>query len=802
MFKNFIKTALRHFWKYRSFSFINIFGLALSMSVCFLLIIIIKDANNYDKFEKDAGSIYRINTDAERKDGGHELYASSPYAVANSLISNYPVTQASVSLIRGLNGDIISGDKSFSFNGFFTTASFFDVFNFSLKEGNDSIALNEAYSIVLTNELAKKLFPSGNAIGKTVEAKGLALFKVTGVLNEFPGKTHLEFEALASMSTVPSLEKEKKLFMPVTDNWLNYYSTYTYIKLRPGIAPATVEKYLADISGKQYKGLTLESRDKGYNFQLQPLNKISPGPLLSNNMGKALPETALWFMSVLVLVIILFAAFNYTNLTVAKAMSRMKEIAVRKVAGSSRRQVFFQILTESILTSLLAFVVALILLQWLIPQFASLSFISGADIRFKIDMPVVLLCMLFAFLIGIIAGIIPASILSRIRPLMLMNKLQNLKIFRHLGMRKVMLVFQFMVSIVFVVIVTISYRQMQHAVNINFGTHQHHIYNIHLQGQEYAIAKDKFSKVPGVENISAVSNLMGDYSDMSDDVQINKDKDPISVREYFTDENYIPNFKLQLIAGNNFPSNPAQQHERFLIVNEKFINDFKLGTPQQAIGKTIIVGDSLMLTVQGVVKDFLYKPAEYSLEPMMMRYDPNEWEILNLNLASDNTVQSVAQLENVWKKLDPQHAFEGEFYNKEIQAIFSEMNDVIWMVAFIAFIGITISCLGLLGITIFTIQSKAKEISIRKVIGADALSIAKLLSKNYVQVIFISIALAIPVSYFLGYTLLQAIRQHITMTAFLFVPGILLVLLLSALTIGFQTMHAVFSKPVKSLRSE
>lgn len=519
-------------------------------------------------------------------------------------------------------------------------------------------------------------------------------------------------------------------------------------------------------------------------------------------MGKALPEAVLWFMSVLAFVIILFAAFNYTNLTVAKAMSRMKEIAVRKVAGSSRRQVFFQILTESILTALLAFAVALILLQWLLPQFASLSFISGANIRFNIDLPVILLCMAFAFFIGIIAGIIPASILSRIQPLMLMNKLQSLKIFRHLGMRKVMLIIQFMVSIVFVVMVTITYRQMQHAVNINFGTHQTHIFNIHLQGQDYALAKDEFSKVNGVENISAVSNLMGTYSDMSDDVQINKDKDPIPVREYFTDENYISNFKLQLLAGKNFSSNPAQQHERFLIVNEKFIADFKLGTPQQAVGKTIIVGDSLMLTVQGVVKDFLYKPAEYSLEPMMMRYDPDQWQILNMNVTSDNTIQTVAQLETVWKKLDPHHPFQGKFYDKEIQSVFSDMKDVIWMVAFIAFIGITISCLGLLGITIFTIQSKAKEISIRKVIGADALSIAKLLSKNYLQVILIAIVLAIPVSYFLGYTLLQAIRQHITMTAFLFVPGIFLVLLLSAFTIAFQTIYAVFSKPVKSLRTE
>lgn len=216
-------------------------------------------------------------------------------------------------------------------------------------------------------------------------------------------------------------------------------------------------------------------------------------------MGKALPQAVLWFMGVLAFVIILFAAFNYTNLTVAKAMSRMKEIALRKVVGSSRKQIFFQIITESIFTAMLAFVVALCLLRWLMPQFESLSFVSVADIRFVIDLPVILLCLAFTFVVGIIAGIIPASVLSRVKPSMLMNKLQNLKIFRHLGMRKAMLVIQFMVSIVFVVMVTITYRQMQHAININFGTAQTHIFNIHLQGQDYQKAKQEFSAIPGCE---------------------------------------------------------------------------------------------------------------------------------------------------------------------------------------------------------------------------------------------------------------------------------------------------------------
>ncbi len=802
MLKSFIVTTLRHFWKHRAFSFINIVGLAISMAVCCLLIIILKDANSYDTFHKDAERIYRINTEAIRKDGSVEPYASSPLVVASSLVNTYPVTEASTSLIRGLNGDIVSGERQFSFNGFFTNPAFFNVFNFTLKEGNSVLALKEPFTIILTNQLANKIFPSGNAMGKPVEVKGVGMFTVTGVLNEFPGKTHLEYEALASSSTIPALEKDKILFDHVTDNWLNYYSTYSYIKLKPGVTPSKVEKILSDISDSRYKNVQLELRDKAYKFKLQSLNKITPGPLLSNNMGKALPQVALWFMGVLAFVIILFAAFNYTNLTVAKAMSRMKEVALRKVVGSSRRLIFFQILIESVITSLLALLFALLLLQWLIPQIKTFSFITLADIRFVIDVPVIIMFIAFAFITGIVAGIIPATILSRIKPLALMNKFQNLKIFRHLGMRKGMLVIQFMVSLIFVILVTITYRQMQHAVNINFGTGQTQIFNIHLQGQQYQTAVQEFSKVPGVGKISAVSNLMGNYSDMTDDVKINKDKEAVRVKEYFTDENYISNFKLQLVAGKDFAADNAQKNERFLIVNEKFVADFKLGSPADAIGKTVTAGDSTTLLIQGVVKDFLFKPAEYALAPMMLRYNPNNWQILNLGLSSTNTIQTVAELEEKWKKLDPYHPFEGRFYNKEIQSIFSEMKEVIWMVAFIAFIGITISCLGLLGITIFTIQSKAKEISIRKVIGADARALSILLSKHYLQVIIIAILLAMPISYFLGNMLLQSMQQRITLSPVLFIPGIMLIVLLSAITIGFQTIKAIFSNPIKNLRTE
>ena len=801
MIKNYFKTAFRNMMKNKAFSFINIAGLGLSMAVCLLLIMLIRDANDYDRFHHNSDKIYRINTEALRKGGGAEPYASSPYKVGETLASNFAGIEDWTMFNSSINGDISFEERKFSFNMHFTNASFFRLFGFTFNAGNAATALNEPNAIVLTKELSEKLFPNDNAIGKTVNISGAGLFKVTGVLNKFAGKTHLEFDALGSFASIPALEKSNAVISTL-NNWQNYYSNYTYIRLKPGTKVSQIEGSLAEIVKQNYKGLILESRDAGYHFYLQPLNKITPGPMLSNNMGRALSSGQLWFFSILAFVIILSAAFNYTNLTIAKAMGRMKEIALRKVVGSLRSHIFLQIVFESILTSLLALTMAFILLQFLIPQFANLSFIRMININFKTDAGIILSFIAFAIALGLVAGLLPAALLSRIKPLILLQKLQNLKLFRHMGLRKGLLVVQFMISLVFIIMVTIMYKQLTYAMNINFGTKQTHIFNIQLQGMDYAKAVQEFSKVPGVEKVSAVSNLMGNYSDMGDDVRISKDKDPVTVREYFTDENYLANMNLKLVAGKNFPANHAQQHEQFAIVNETFVKNFQLGSPIDAIGKTIIVGDSTQLAICGVVKDFLFKPANYAMLPMMLRYNPSNWYILNLAIASGNTIQTTSQLEATWKKLDPYHPLQGQFYEQDVQAMYADIRDIIWMIAFISLLGITIACLGLLGITMFTIQSKTKEISIRKVIGASPASLIKLLSKSYLQVMIIATLLAAPVAVLLGNRLLQEMSQRIPLGIGLFIPGISIIVLLSAFTIGSQTIKAAFVNPVNGLREE
>jgi putative ABC transport system permease protein len=456
MIKNYFKTALRLFLRNKSFSLINIGGLSLSMAVCLLLIMIIKDANEYDKFHPNSHRVYRINTDMLRKNGDKNLYATSPYMVASALASNYTGIEDWTMFSTGLNKEIIANNRRFHFNVHFTNDDFFDLFGFTLKEGNAATALRQPYAIILTDELCTKLFPAGNAIGKAVKVDDVGLFEVTGVMNKFPGKTHFEFDAIASFSTIPSLEKDSVVSATI-GNW-NNFNHYNYIRLKTGVKPKQVETALDEIEKNNYQTPS-DFNTKGYRFKLQSLNAITPGPVLSNNMGKGLSSGRLWIFSLLAFVIIISAEFNYTNLTVAKSMGRMKEIAMRKVVGSSRAHIFFQIVVESVFTSLIALGAAFILLQFLMSPFSSLDFIHSANISLKVDATVILLFIAFALILGIVAGLLPAGVLSRIEPLMLIQKLQNLKIFRHLGLRKSLLVIQFMISLIFINLVVVAYKQ-------------------------------------------------------------------------------------------------------------------------------------------------------------------------------------------------------------------------------------------------------------------------------------------------------------------------------------------------------
>lgn len=801
MFINYFKVALRNLRKHPSFSFINIFGLATSMSVCLLAIMLIKDAHSFDLFHPESEQTYRIVTDALRKSGGEETYASSPHPVARDLFNDFSYVDNWVPVGRNLNGEFSANGKIIQHRGLFTNDDFFKVFGFELESGDLESALKEPYSLVLKNEVAKKYFGDENPIGKVIENETLGSFKVSGVLKEIPGKTHFEFDVLAAFSTLSSIE-ENELLPNWLDNWNNYYSGYNYIKLGQGTTPEKVEAALAEINKTAYSDLELEARDRGYRFRLQPLEKISPGEIMSCNMGRSLPKVFLWFLSALAIIIILSACFNYTNLTVARSLTRAKEVGVRKVLGATRGQVFSQFISESIVTSVLSLVLGYLMLQVIAPQFSRIGLFSDADISFGQDAQLFIFFFGFTLIVALVAGLLPAVILSRFSPLSILQKMGNTRLFRRVGLRKVLVVGQFTISLVFILMMTIIWRQTNFSVTENFASDRNDIVNVRLQGESYEKAKSAFEQMAGVERISGISHLMGTWEDGDVDIQVGTVEDKTPVRDYFIDHSFIENFQLKLLAGENFPKNTSQQKELFTIVNENFLDEFDLGTPAEAIGQQIILEDSTLVSIRGVVEDFLFKPINYSIEPLLLRYDVNQLRVLNIEMSNEDMVSNVASLERTWNKLETGKELSFEFYDETTEMIYADFFDLIGIVGFFGILGLVIATLGILGMAIFTVEKRAKEISIRKVIGANAKDLIYLLSKGYMSLLLIAVVLAVPISIFLGKMLLQTFAVSIPMSVGLLLPGVGVLLLMGIGAIGSQTVHAALANPIENLKEE
>ena len=802
MLHNYLKIAFRNLLKYKSFSFINIFGLAISLSVCLLCILLIKDAHSYDQFHPKADQVYRLITAPVRKDGRSEEYASSPYRVGQALFEDYSQVESWVPLVRSFQSNVRRNDNTISGRGLFTNASFFDVFGFELESGDPLTALNEPYNVVLTKEFAERIFKNADPLGQSLVMPAYETeFKVTGVLKPFPGKTHLEFDVLGSLATRIALDKLPES-SNVTGNWLNYYSTYNFVKLKKGLGADEIAPMLADISKTRYADLTLESRDRGYDFKLQALGDITPGPHFSNNMGNALPMQVLWFFSILGIIVMFSACFNYTNLTIARSLTRAKEVGVRKVMGATRPQVFGQFISEAVVVSLFALGFGYLLLEFLAPAFNRTPLMAEANVNMETDVEVLGLFLVFTLVIGFVAGLVPSAVLSKFSPLSIMQKLQNVRLFRRIGLRKALIVFQFAISLVFILVLSIAWKQIDYSMKENFGADRTDIVNIYMQGQTYDKMTAAFSQVSQVKNISATSHLMGTWQDSNDDVRLSFDDEAVAVRDYAVDDHFIENFGLELVAGENFPNNPAQQQEVFAIVNENFLHQFDMGAPQDALGKSIIIGDSTQVVIRGVVKDFLYKPLTYSLEPLLLRYRPDQFDVMNLQVTGTDLPTTVAVLERTWKQLDKERAINYQFYDETIAENYTDMKDMANVVGFIGLLGLIIACLGLLGMAIYSVETKAKEISVRKVIGASAVDLIRHLSKGYVALLLIAILIAVPASYLIGSQMLQTFAFSIPLNVWVFLPGVLALVLLGVLIIGSQTVRAAFANPVENLRNE
>lgn len=803
MLRNIFITSLRNFFRNKSFSLINLIGLSVSMSLGMLIIMIVQDQLSFDNFHKDSERVYRINTQLLHPDWGNIDFASTPLPLGEVLENDYSLAENTVRIKSELYGDVNYKNITVPVRGLFVDPSFLEVFNFPLEQGSPANALQGPNSLILTQQSAEKIFGTTDPIGQTLTIGKLGSFTVTGILKELPGKTHFDFEVLCSTEALPSLEKSK-VMNSVVDNWSAYYNNYVYMKLKEGRELAEVEKALSEINKKYCVGLQSDGKQISYSFYLQPLDEITPGPELSGQMGRGLPAFFLIFLSVLGVVVLLMSIFNFTNLTIAKSLSRAREIGVRKVVGANRYQVFFQFIGEAVVFSLIALVFSYVLLQFLKGAFLELSLQEDFFISLTENISLHMAFTFFAVIVGILAGVLPAIYLSAFKPSKVLKDVQNLKVYSRLTFRKMLMVIQFTLTVIFVIVVSVVYQQIDYMVSSDYGIQQKNNLNLSLKGVQYEKIAYEIRNIPGVVRVGGVSHKLGTFADGSDDYKRSKDDKTIVIRHFMVDNHYIDNLSLTFLAGHNFLEEEQTGREREVILNETAITQLGFEQPLDAIGETIYAGDTLVLRIIGVVKDFHFRPMNNKIGPMALRYNTNAINYLSAHMEPSQKESIIQSMQAIWKKYDAVHPMEYAMMEDEIDDAYrqSGMSDVLVILGYITFLIISLSCLGMLGMAMYAAQVRVKEVGIRKVMGASVMDVVLLLSKSFMALIGIAILIGVPVSYFAGEAFLEGFAYKIQITPALLLTAILLVSCLGLLIIWSQTIKVATSNPTKWLRNE
>jgi putative ABC transport system permease protein len=465
---------------------------------------------------------------------------------------------------------------------------------------------------------------------------------------------------------------------------------------------------------------------------------------------------------------------------------------------------FAQFLSEAILAALLALACAEVLLRFLlIPGFQQLQLAHELDVHFIVSGKVYLYFCAFAAFIGALAGLAPAAVISAFRPTAVLKDVSKVRVFSKVTLRKALIVLQFTLALVLMIVLTTIYQQTRYALRIDYyGFTWQNLIALDLQGKSHQIVAQEMARHPGVAGYSAVSHNMGTWEDSSVDVRLNAQEEAIGIRDYSIDARFLDNMNLTLVAGRNFAEETPASNERLVIVNERFVERFKLGTAHEAVGRTLILGESKEVQIAGVVKDFIFKPLTYSLEPMLLQHEPASWRILYLKTHGKDAAGVLAHCEKVWKTIDPVHALSFRFYDEILRETYKLFEDMILMIGFLALLVFTISVLGLLGIATFTAETKIKEVGIRKVLGASVRSLIVLLSRHYMILLLIAAVLAVPISILISSKLLETFAYRIALGPGLILPGVSAMFFAGALAVGWQALRAASSNPVEALRYE
>jgi putative ABC transport system permease protein len=794
MAKNYALIAFRNMRRQKTFTFLNVAGLAIGLCLSLVVVRLVLSMYSSDRFHHHRDRIFRIITTESSERRTFEL-ATAPMPLAGELDS-LPEVEAVVRIKSGFGGPTVVGEEKLMTQGYFADFDFFRMFSYALEEGDPAAALRDPYSVVLTKALSLKLFGTKDPSGEILRFVDFGDFKVTGILEDTSHlRSHMRFECLASASTLVSLERQGKV-RPSWLNWKGLNDNYCYVLLRPGISPQVLEPILSALGESHYPVDNLSA-----SFRWQALTAISPGKNLVNALAPTTSSEEPFVLSLVAFVIILIACVNYTNLSLAKALSRAREVGIRKVIGASRFKIFSQFIGEAVTYALISLVLGLLLIQfvtpWLYRELRVYLVVSGLEFGH------VLAFLAVAVFTGILAGLLPAILLSKFDPVKVLKDITRIRIFSRLTLRRVLMVVQFLFSFFFIITTVTLYRQTRFERDFNGGFNPENILNVELQKVDYETFRQEMVSLSAIADISASAFLPNTGTRWPSRVKHPETLEFMDIDLLPVDEHFLPNMEIELAAGRNFPENARLENERYVILTELAVERLGLNSTGEALGLRIEFEEGDNLEVIGVAKNFVAHLTSTPMRPAALRIIPKYFRYANLKLATEDRAAVLTALEETWKTLDPYRPPAFQFYDDQLNNAFTEAKEVLQMVSVVTLLCIMISFFGLLGMVIYDTEARIKEIGIRKVMGASLWDIVYLISRRFVLLLVLAAVLASPLAWYVNSVLfLQNMAQRIALSFGIFAMGLGAMFLVGIIIIFSQTVRAAFRNPVDSLRYE
>ncbi len=788
MIRNYLKTAFRVLLRQKSYSLINIGGLAIGMAVCMLILTYVFHELSYDRFHEHSENIYRLGVDADF--GGKAMNLSvSASAMGPTLVKDYPEVLAATRLNHSGQKFLmeIEDRKFYQSNILFADSCFFQVFSFELVRGNRDEALMNRNSIVLTESVAEKFFGNENALGKTIRFNGVVKYTVTGIMKDVPGNSHLQFDILMSNS--------------FPDNW-GRISLYTYLLLEPNTDIDRLQAKFPDFQDRYMSDL--KEMDITFNLFLQALTDIHLYSKLEYEIDPSGDITYVYLFSAVALFILFIACINYMNLASARSFRRAKEVGLRKVHGALRKQLIRQFIGESVLFSSIAFFLAVVILESVLSEFNTLIGTNGSQIYNNFS-NILLFFVVVSVFVGIFAGSYPAFYMSSFSPIAAL-KGDKIKGKKKSLLRNILVVLQFTIAVALIICTGVIYEQLNFIKNKDLGFDLENRVVIPVRNANFQSKikdfKNEFKQLSLVENVS-VSNAAPSLS-MSGSGYVPeglKTTAPLIIYSFVVDNDYIETLDMEIVEGRNFSEEFGTDSAK-VIVNERLCKVMNWDEPLGKNIKQLGSENPINFKIVGVIKDFHFKSLLNEVEPFMLHYLIGGGDMLLFELKDGYYNEALKQIENKWLELTNNTPFDYISLKENYEAQYLSYLRMGKLFTVFTLIAIFVACIGLFGLTSFLTEMRTKEIGIRKVNGASVFNILRLLNADFLKWVLIANVIACPIAWYFMNEWLNEFSYQIHLRWYYFVFGAVLSIIVALLTVSYQSIKSATRNPVDSLRYE